>query len=158
MRAFLLPVALQIIGLAVIIMEIFIPSLGILTVIALGIYAYSLYLAFSSISATVGWVMLGVDIVLVPIAVIAGMKVLAKSSLSLHRELSKKDGVVSQSQALERFLKKSGKSVTNLRPAGAAMIDSERVDVVTDGEYIEKDIPVKVVGITGNRIVVEKID
>jgi membrane-bound serine protease (ClpP class) len=50
-----------------------------------------------------------------------------------------------------------GIAVTDLRPAGMAQINSQRVDVVTDGEYIEADTPVIVTGVAGNRIVVEAI-
>ncbi len=49
-----------------------------------------------------------------------------------------------------------GKSVTDLRPAGTAEINAQRLDVVTDGEYIEAGTSIVVVSVTGNRIVVEK--
>ena len=41
-----------------------------------------------------------------------------------------------------------------LRPSGLATIDDERIDVVTEGEVIQKDQPIKVIEIEGNRIVV----
>ncbi len=50
-----------------------------------------------------------------------------------------------------------GVSVTDLRPAGMAEINSRRLDVVTDGEYIDVDTPIIVTQVTGNRIVVEKL-
>jgi membrane-bound serine protease (ClpP class) len=84
------------------------------------------------------------------------MKALARSPLSLKQELSKKDGVVSQRQELESLLNMTGTSVTDLRPAGMAEINSQRVDVVTDGEYIDADTPIIVTHVTGNRIVVEE--
>ncbi len=157
MKAYILPIALQIIGFLVILAEIFIPSLGLLTLIALGIYAYSLYLVFTTISTNVGMIFTGLDVILVPIMLIVGMKILAKSPLSLKRELSRKDGVASQQQGLEALINMKGVAVTDLRPAGMAQINSQRLDVVTDGEYVEKDAPIIVTGISGNRIVVEEI-
>jgi membrane-bound serine protease (ClpP class) len=156
MKSYLLPILLQIMGLAVIVAEIFIPSLGLLTFIALGLFSYSLYLVFTTISSTVGMVFVGLDIILIPTLVVLGMKALARSPLSLKQELSKKDGVVSQRQELESLLNMTGTSVTDLRPAGMAEINSQRVDVVTDGEYIDADTPIIVTHVTGNRIVVEE--
>ena len=41
--------------------------------------------------------------------------------------------------------------------AGAAEIDGKRLDVVTQGEYLEAGTPVEVLRVEGNRIVVRKI-
>lgn len=156
MKSYLFPVILQSIGMLVIIAEIFIPSLGLLTLIALGVFSYSLYVVFTTISSTAGMVFVGLDLVLVPMLIVLGMKVLAKSPLALKRELSKQDGVVSQPQGLDAYIHMKGISVTDLRPSGMAQIDSQRLDVVTDGEYIDAGTPVVVTGVTGNRIIVQK--
>ena len=157
MKAYLIPALLQVIGIMVIIAEIFIPSLGVLAVIALALLSYSLYIVFTSISTTAGIVFTGLDIIIVPLIVVLGIKILAKSPLALKRELSKQNGVVSQKEKLETYINMKGIAVTDLRPAGMAQINSQRVDVVTDGEYIEADTPVIVTGVAGNRIVVEAI-
>ncbi len=157
MKSFLLPVILQLIGFAVIVVEIFIPSFGIFGLIAASIFAYSLYIVYTSISFTAGLVFTGVDIFLVPVFIIIGIKALARSPLSLQRKLLQKDGVESQDEKHRNLLNAKGISVTDLRPSGIAQIDDERFDVVTDGEYIETDTPVMVIQVTGNRIVVEEI-
>jgi len=157
MKAYLIPVLLQVIGIMVIIAEIFIPSLGVLAVIALALLSYSVYIVFTSISTTAGVIFTGLDIIIVPLIVVLGIKILAKSPLALKRELSKHNGVVSQKEKLETYINMKGTAVTDLRPAGMAQINSQRVDVVTDGEYIEADTPVIVTGVAGNRIVVEAI-
>jgi len=97
-----------------------------------------------------------VDIIIIPLILVLGMKLLGNSSLALTRELSKNDGVVSQKKDLEKYIGAKGTSVTVLRPAGIAEIDAQRLDVVTDAEYIDAETPVIVTGVTGNRIVVEK--
>ena len=158
MKDYIFPIILQILGFLVIMAEIFIPSLGLLTLIALGIFAYSLYLVYSGISTTAGLVLTSIDVILIPVMIIVGIKILARSPLALKQELSKKHGVVSQKLELMRYLNMEGLSVTDLRPAGTAMIDQQRLDVVTDGEYVEKNRPIVVTGISGNRIVVEQIN
>jgi len=158
MKPYLLPVLLQVIGILVVFAEIFIPSFGLLAAIALALFSYSLYLVFTTISSTAGLVFAGLDLILVPVCVVFGMKILAKSPLSLRQELSKKQGVVSQAKELETYLHLKGVSITDLRPAGMAEINTKRLDVVTDGEYIEANTPVVVTGVTGNRIIVQRIE
>ncbi|MCP3941769.1 MAG: serine protease [Desulfobacteraceae bacterium] len=156
MKLYILPVILQFLGMLVIMAEIFIPSLGLLTVLALGLLFYSLFLVFTTISTFTGMVFIGIDILAIPILVILGLKLLAASPLALKNKLSSGDGVVSQKLNSKDYINKQGRSVTNLRPAGIAMIEGKRLDVVTDGEYIEADTPVIVTGVTGNQIIVEK--
>ena len=43
-----------------------------------------------------------------------------------------------------------------LRPAGIADIGGARVDVVSDGEFIEPGAAVQVVRVDGNRVVVRR--
>jgi len=92
MTSYIFPVLLQVLGLVVIVVEIFVPSLGLLSVMAAGILFYSLYLVFTTISFTMGMVFLGVDILLVPVVLVLGFKALGASSLSLHKKLSSKEG------------------------------------------------------------------
>lgn len=152
-----MPIALQILGMVVILVEIFVPSFGILSVIAAGILLYSLYLVFTDISSFMGMVFIGADLVILPILLILGMKALGRSKLSLHKELSSRDGVTSQAPNLPDWIGKQGEAVTDLRPSGTALIDGRRLDVVTDGDYVEAGSLVQVTEVSGNRIIVEKM-
>lgn len=49
-----------------------------------------------------------------------------------------------------------GETSTDLHPAGTAMFGEHRLDVVTRGEYIEKNRPIIVAEVHGGRIVVEE--
>ena len=71
--------------------------------------------------------------------------------LFLKKSAKEWDGFETSNKTL---LGKTGVSCTMLRPSGLAMIDDERIDVVTEGEVIQKDQPIKVIEIEGNRIVV----
>jgi len=55
------------------------------------------------------------------------------------------------------LLHKTGTAYTNLRPSGTALIEGERVDVVTEGSMISKGTPIQVVQIEGMRIVVRAV-
>jgi len=54
------------------------------------------------------------------------------------------------------LLGQTGTAEMNLHPAGRALFDGERVNVITHGEFIEKGSAVKVIEAHGSRIVVEK--
>ena len=154
MNAWIMPMVLQIMAVFTIIAEVFIPSMGLLSVIALGLTGYSLYLVFSAFSISVFYAVLGADLILLPVVFVAGLKVLAHSPLSLKKTLSASQGVVSQSPDLKNFMDCTGHSITTLRPSGTAMIDGVRMDVVTDGEFIEADAPLRVSKVTGNQVIV----
>lgn len=49
-----------------------------------------------------------------------------------------------------------GRALTPLRPSGTAEIGELRVDVVTDGEYVETGRPLSVVAVEGSRVIVEE--
>ncbi len=156
--SFLLLIILQLLGVVVIIAEIILPSGGILSIVALSVFGYSLYIAFSEISKTVGFAFVAADLVLIPVLVIVGLKLLARSPVTLRKTLSREEGVSSQSSELESYVGTQGNAVTDLRPAGIAVIYGKRVDVVTRGEYLEKDSAIVVTAVTGNQIIVRKKD
>jgi membrane-bound serine protease (ClpP class) len=55
------------------------------------------------------------------------------------------------------LLGKSGVASTFLRPSGVALIDGQRADVLTQGEFIQEGTPVRVTRVEGSRIFVEPI-
>lgn len=52
------------------------------------------------------------------------------------------------------LLEQTGTAYTALRPCGTALISGKRVDVVTEGPFIERGTPIKVVAVEGLRVVV----
>jgi membrane-bound serine protease (ClpP class) len=156
MREFLIPVLLQLAGVIIIIAEIFLPSGGLLSLMAAGLFGYSLFIVFHDISTLVGTYFVLADLIIIPVLVAVGLKILARSSATLRETLSSDSGVVSQSPELKSFVGREGKSVTALHPGGTAINDGKRLDVVSRGEYIDKDSNLIVVEATGNQIIVRE--
>ena len=52
------------------------------------------------------------------------------------------------------LLDQTGVAFTDLRPAGTALINGKRVDVVTEGGYVSKNTPLRVIEVEGMRVVV----
>lgn len=76
--------------------------------------------------------------------------------LVLETELAAREGFASPPATDRAWLGKRGLAASPLRPAGIAAIEGERVDVVSDGEFIEAGEPITVVRVEGNRIVVRR--
>jgi membrane-bound serine protease (ClpP class) len=57
-----------------------------------------------------------------------------------------------------QLLQQTGTAFTNLRPSGTALINGQRVDVVTEGGMITRGTPVRVVAIEGMRVVVRTVN
>ena len=58
---------------------------------------------------------------------------------------------------LNYFIGREGVTHTALRPAGIGEFDGVKLNVVSDGEFIAKDRPIRVQSVEGNRIVVRDI-
>ena len=158
MNAWVLPLVLQVLAVFIIAAEVVLPSMGLLTLLALGLVGYSLYLVFSSFTPSVFYWVLGADLLALPLVFVLGFKMLAASPLSLKKELSADAGVVSQSPELEKYLNHTGRTLTTLRPSGMALIDGIRLDVITDGEFIEAEAPVTVCKVAGNQVFVSRLE
>ena len=55
------------------------------------------------------------------------------------------------------LLHQTGTAFTSLRPSGTAVINGKRIDVVTEGPFVERGSPIKVVEVEGARVVVRAV-
>lgn len=82
-------------------------------------------------------------------------RLLAK--VTLKNRSTRESGYESQTDKSD-YIGKTGMTLTPLRPAGTVRIDKKRVDAVSRGDYIDKDVPVRVIEAEGMRVVVESIE
>ncbi|RMH71567.1 MAG: hypothetical protein D6675_06370 [Gemmatimonadetes bacterium] len=150
----LLAVGLIILGFLLILVEIFlIPGLnifgiiGFFAIIAGFVFSLQLGLVYA-IPIFIGSIALGIFLVQ------QIMRTRAWDKIILHDEERSEEGYLSADANLERLVGQTGYALTALRPSGTAVIEGQRVDVVTEGIFIEKDAPVKVVNVEGTRVVV----
>ena len=57
----------------------------------------------------------------------------------------------------DRYMGRTGVAQSSLRPAGIAVIDGQRLDVVAESGYIASGAQVRVILVEGNRIVVREV-
>lgn len=96
------------------------------------------------------------------LGVLALAKYLPQSQLLHRRGLvlgSKLEAYKLDTQKPDSFEVKSGMkgtAVTDLRPSGIANIEGQRIDVMTQGDYIKSGEAIEVMSVFGSRIVVKK--
>lgn len=142
-------------GLAFIVAELLFPSLGLLSLLATACIVGALAVAFSQ-STTAGIQFLIAVAVLVPITIALGFKLFPKSPMG-KRMIAPGLSFAARPTTDERDVALAGKEgvvESALRPTGIARIDGRRVDVVTRGELIEPGARVRVVEVSGNRVIV----
>ena len=76
--------------------------------------------------------------------------------LVLKADMTSDRGYVSSPESDRRWLGKTGTAISALRPAGIAEFDGARVDVVSDGDFVDAGSTIAVTRVDGNRIVVRR--
>ena len=98
-----------------------------------------------------------VEVIAILVVIVVAIAVLSWKWLALHADERTEAGYIGTGEH-DGLVGKEGVAFTPLRPSGTGVIDGRRVNVAADGEYIEKDSPIKVVEVEGNRVVVRKVD
>ena len=117
--------------------------------------------AWSEYSLQTALTSTGITLVLViPLAIIA-LSLLRRTpviqTFILSATENKEDGFQAPPSELTSLVGKSGKTLTPLRPAGAALINGHRVDIVTQGEFVAPQTDVEVIFVEGSRVVVRSL-
>ena len=145
-------------GILFIIVEILMPTVGLLAGVGIAAMLYSVVLALGGDINAV-YAMLAA-FVLAAVAFAFLVKRLPSSRLWKRLVLSDQStsqrGYVS-SESRADLVGKQGKVLTELRPAGSILIDGAPVDVVSEGTFVGKDEMVEVVAVQGNRVIVRKV-
>ena len=76
-------------------------------------------------------------------------------TVSLDMSASASRGFVASANT-QQLVGLKGVAVTDLRPGGTAMFGDLRLDVVSRGDFIDREAPIVVAEVEGNRIVVDK--
>jgi membrane-bound serine protease (ClpP class) len=156
------------IGLALLGVEVFlIPGFGLFGIIgALGMLA-GLYLAMigslpTSADFTRAGLVLSTTVLLIVVTAwvmirsLPGSSRLAKSGIFL---LQRTDHALGYESAAPRrdLVGVVGKAITDLRPSGTGLFGDERIDVVSESEWITEGTPIKIVSAEGYRHVVRPV-
>lgn len=145
-------------GLAFVVIEMFHPGFG-----APGITGgLLLILAIVLISSNLFQALILIVIILAFLGVVLAAVIRSAKSGHLSKTLILDDSLDSQSgfnatEVYSDIINKEGTTITPLRPAGTALIEGVKYDVVTEGEFIHSYKNIKVIKVEGRRIVVKEI-
>ena len=150
-----------VIGIGLLLLEVFvIPGFGVAGISGLILTFGSIIFIFGSFydpSVAVFWVS-AAFIVTIGLAIVLFYTLPKTSTVQkfvLSTSENKELGYSAHPDDRSEYVGKTGKTLTPLRPVGAAMIDGKRVDVVTEGELIERDTQIEVIRVEGNKIFVK---
>ncbi|NLB91309.1 MAG: serine protease, partial [Clostridiales bacterium] len=142
-------------GVVFLVLEVFTPGFGIAGIAGIIAEVLCVVAAFKIHG---GLVALGVTlIVLAVIAIVVSIMLksaasgrLSKSGIILTHEETPEKGYVSTKDA-QVLVGKKGKTKTVLRPTGIAEFEGIRLDVVTEGEFVEMNSAVRIEKVDGPR-------
>ncbi len=146
---------LALIGLAAIVIELFVPAAGLIGVVGLGCMIGSVSLAFIHYGTVTGSLFIIGMVILTPLVIVLWFKRFPHSRMG--RSLILSDPAQTDEPA-EIEKGSTGKAFTDLRPSGIVLIDRKKYSALTGGEYIHKGSGIEVVKIQGNRIEVRFLE
>lgn len=156
------PTILIALGILLIFVEILIlPGFGAAGVPGIILFGVGIGLIWAKSGMTTALIYASVALIFViPIAVI-GLSLVRESPLGktfiLTTAQKSEEGFQAAPQELTELVGKSGKAVSPLRPAGVGLINGQRVDIVTQGEFVEPEAEIEVIQVEGSRVIVRSL-
>lgn len=151
-----LEVLLFIVGMGLLILEVFIPGFGIFGIAGIVSILASFYFVLGGNAAAVNWLAVSIVAALVIFALL--IKYLPSNpawNLFVLKDKQENSEGYSVTPDMTQYAGKTGIALTTLRPAGIALIDGVRADVVTFGDYIDAGTDIVVVRVEGSKIFVK---
>ena len=149
------------IGIGLMVLEAFMPGFGLpgISGIILEVVAVALTWMNHGPVAALGMTLIILSILAIAISMSlrsAANGKLSRSKMVLNDTESNEAGYRS-TEDLDVFLGKEGVTTTVLRPTGMAEFDGVRLNVVSEGEFIQSGTRVQIVRVEGSRILVRTI-
>lgn len=144
-------------GIGLVVFEVFLPGFGVPGISGIVLLGIGLAMTGSNYGALAALGVLIATIAIVAIAISISLRSASKGALSKSPLFLRHDDAFKAApEDMKVFLGKSGQTRSVLRPAGIADFDGVRLDVVTEGEFIEAGESVTITHVEGGRIVVRR--
>ncbi|HPD28852.1 MAG TPA: hypothetical protein PLL20_02575 [Phycisphaerae bacterium] len=152
-------VLLYLIGTAVLVAEIFIPSHGVLSLVAFAMLGFAVYETFQ-MSGLWGLVGLSSLAVLIPASVLMVVRTwhrtpIGKRICPPNPQLSEEDRM--PLEPLRAVIGRRGRTVTLLRPVGTCDFQGRRYECKAEQGVIQKDVEVEAIGLVDRTLVVRPV-
>jgi membrane-bound ClpP family serine protease len=149
-------------GLGLVVLELFIPSGGLLGVLAAAAFLASMFVAIKYGSSTGGATFVVSEIVGISAVIWLAIKWWPHSALGkkIAPELPTDKDVLPDNvhtQSLRQLVGKLGQTRCQMLPSGAIAVEGQIVNAISEGMAIEAGVAVRVIEVRGNRVVVRPI-
>lgn len=140
-------------GMLLIVVEVFLPGFGLPGISGIALMGTGIVLVGMHFGApmAVGVLLVLIAVLAVLISWVLRQVVQGKTKGDLFL---KEKGKYELHEDMQVFVGKEGVTTSVLRPAGIGDFDGVRLNVVTEGGFIEKDVPIRIVRVDGSKIVV----
>lgn len=144
------------IGMVLVIVEVFLPGFGLpgfTGILLMGVGIVMIGVHFGALIAV------GVLLVLIAVLAVLISWVLRQASQGKgHGELFLQEkGEFDHHEDMQVLVGKTGLTQSVLRPAGIGDFDGVRLNVVTEGGFIEKDVQIEIIRVDGAKIIVRPV-
>jgi membrane-bound serine protease (ClpP class) len=163
MQPMIWPALLLLLGLFFIVLELFVPSGGVLALLAGASVLASIYVGFTH-GLSYGLISVLLALVFVPAIILLMIKMWPRTPLGrliFLRPPSGDDEVLPMDEEYRErkgLVGKFGVAKSKMLPSGAVVIEGRTYDAVSRGNPIEPGETIRVISVTGNRIVVAPAD
>lgn len=142
-------------GFAILVLEILLPSGGVLSVLSAASLVGAIIIAFNAGGPTTGFTFVTIVVVLAPAVLTAAFRYLPYTPIgrALLGEAPKDEDVVLEDPRRE-LIGKVGVARSKMLPSGSVEIDGQMLDAVSKGQAIEPGQNVQVIEVRANRVVV----
>ena len=152
-----LEVLLFIVGMGLLILEVFVPGFGLFGIAGILSILASFYFVLGGNASALNWLAISIVAALTLYALLINYLPSNPAwNLFVLKDKQENSEGYSVTPDLTQYAGKSGVAVTTLRPAGIALIDGIRIDVVTFGDYIDAGTNIVVDKVEGSKIFVKK--
>ena len=154
----IISIILFVIGVGLLIVEMFEPGFGFFG--AFGIVSLIACVFVTADTVAQGLTLTAIFFVIILIMLGIFLTMVSKGKLPgklILKEAETLDQGFSGTEDMAYLMGKTGKVVTFCRPVGNVDFDGVKLEVVTQGDFIEKDEMVEVIEIEGNRVVVKRL-
>jgi len=154
---------LMVVGLALLMAEIFVPSGGLIGFLSFSSITAAIVMAFYQSGPVTGTGFLLIACVAVPLALVAAFRLLPDTPVGkrLLPAIPTAEEVLPDSEErrqLRGLVGRIGRAKSRMLPSGAVAIDNHIIDAVSEGLPIEPGQPVRVIEVRGTMVVVRPVD
>lgn len=162
MELWIWAILLLVIGLALVVAEVFVPSGGVIGFLAFCTITGAVIVAFMENSMT-GLMILAISIVGLPVIIALALKWWPYTPIGKRVLLQSPQGDEvlpddPRRRALKGLVGKVGRARSKMLPSGAVVIEGRSIDAVSEGVPIDEGQPIQVVAVHGVEVIVRPVE